>query len=231
MSLICQMVMKNEADRYLIPVLDEINKVADKIVITDDGSTDNSVEVAERYTELIYQNDESLFAENEGHLRQRAWHNLDNHAKPGDWILCIDADEIIHFDKLKVPLYRWLTQTRYDVLGIKFFHMWNETQFRVDKAWTPNIGSRLFKYQEGGTFSDRKLACGSEPTYIQMMIRRRRFMVDPGIHIQHMGYVLDEDKAMKHERYMKLDHGDYHSLAHIESIMDPHPQLFDWESR
>ncbi len=164
MALIAQMVIKNEADRYLVPVLEAINKVADKIVITDDGSTDNSVSIARLYTPNVYENKDSLFAENEGHLRQRAWNNLDKHAKPGDWILCIDADEIIHFDKLKVPFYRWLTQTRYDVLGIKFFHMWNETQFRADKAWAPNIGSRLFKYQEGGVFADRKLACGSEPT-------------------------------------------------------------------
>lgn len=231
MALIAQMVVKNEADRFLVPVLDALSKATDKIVITDDGSTDNTIEIAQLYTDIIYRNKESMFSVNEGQLRQGAWDNLTNHAKEDDWILCIDADEIIHFDKLKVPLEKWLAQTRYDILGIKFFHMWNETQFRFDKAWRPNIGTRLFRFRDGGKFVQRRLACGSEPTYIQEMIRHRRFMQDPGIHIQHMGYVRDEDKIMKHERYMKLDQGDFHALAHIESIIDPNPRLLEWDRR
>lgn len=231
MAFIAQMVVKNEAERFLVPVLDALSKVVDKIVITDDGSTDDTVKIAHLYTDIIYKNKESLFCVNEGALRQGAWNNLSNHAKVDDWILCIDADEILHIDRLKVPLERWINQTRYDVLGVKFFHMWNETQFRYDKAWRPNIGTRMFKFKQGGQFPQRKLACGSEPTYIHEMIRRKRFLPDPGIHIQHMGYVKDEDKIMKHERYMNLDQGDFHALAHIESIIDPSPRLLDWERR
>lgn len=229
--LIAQMVIKDEADRYLPQVLEAVSKIADRIVITDDGSTDNSVKIAGLYTDLIYELGQSYFEEHEGRLRQVAWDNLCNHASTGDWILCIDADEIIYTENLIAPLDKLLRQSRYDVLGVKFFHMWNESEFRVDKAWLPNVGSRIFRFKEGGSFADRKLACGSEPSYIQEWIRQRRFLVNTGFEIKHLGYLTDEDKVMKHERYMKLDHGDYHSLNHIKSIIDPSPLLVDWDCR
>lgn len=231
MCLIANMVIKNEADRYLLEVLDNLSNVVDKIVITDDSSTDDSVEIASRYTPYVNKLNESLFSVNEGQLRQKAWDYLSSVAIEGDWILCIDADEIISIEHIIRPLDKLLTQTRYDVIGIKFFHMWNEHQFRYDKAWKPNVGSRLFRYRNNGVFSERKLACGSEPTYVQEMIRDRKFLIESGIHIKHLGYVKDEDKNMKYKRYMKLDHGDYHSLAHIESIIDEEPSLHSWRNR
>ena len=229
--LIANMVMKNEADRYLPEVLETLSGIADKIVITDDGSTDDSVAVAGQYTDIVYQSEKSLFEEHEGNLRQNAWNNLSENAVRGDWILCIDADELLYIDKLKVPLDRWMSQTRYDVLGVKFFHMWNENQFRVDKAWRPNIGTRLFRFFPNGKFADKKLACGSEPSYIHTLIRQGKFLPEPGFHIKHLGYLKDEDKQMKYNRYMKLNHGDYHSLNHIKSIIDPNPTLVNWSER
>ena len=231
MALIAQMVIKNEADRYLVPVLDNLSDLVDKIVITDDGSTDNSVQIAGLYTDLVYENKDSLFEVHEGSLRQNAWNNLSNHAEENDWILCIDADEIIDVSRLRAPMERWLTQTRFDVLGIRFYHMWNELQYRADKAWKPNVGTRLFRFKKNGVFKDSKLACGSEPGYIQQMIRANRFHPRPGFDIKHLGYAKDEDKQMKYDRYMKIDQGDFHSLAHIKSILDPNPILINWDDR
>jgi hypothetical protein len=49
--------------------------------------------------------------------------------------------------------------------------------------------------------------------------------------MQHLGYVDDADKQAKYVRYMTLDGGDFHSKAHIESIIDPNPVLVDWNQR
>lgn len=231
MALIANMVIKNEADRYLIPVLDNLVGIVDKIVITDDYSTDASVEIAKGYTSYVYTNMASEFEVHEGLLRQKAWNNLSQHAQVGDWVLCIDADEIIDLERIRVPFRKLLNQTRFNVIGIKFFHMWNETHYRSDKAWHPNIGSRLFRYIHNGQFSQKKLACGSEPTYIQPWIRQRLMLPEIGIDMKHLGYMKDEDKKMKYERYMKIDQGDFHSLNHIKSIIDPNPILVKWEDR
>ena len=48
--------------------------------------------------------------------------------------------------------------------------------------------------------------------------------------MKHLGYVKDEDKISKHQRYSTLDGGEFHALDHINSIVDPNPVLIDWGS-
>lgn len=225
-KVIVQMIVKNEADRYLEEVLDHTKSFADEIVITDDGSTDNTVEIARKYTDNVYENETSLFAINEGMLRQKAWDNIYTHARTDDLILCLDADEKLFINGYDLNA---LADTNYKVFGITFYHMWNNSEYRVDKAWAPVISSRLFRYREGGQFSDRRLACGSEPSYIQRWIKRGYFFLATGLAMQHLGYMRDEDKQAKYERYMELDKGEFHSRAHLESILDPNPTLVSWE--
>lgn len=225
MKFIAQMVGKNEADRYLVDVLEHLRNIVDEIVFTDDGSDDDTYEIAKSYDCHTYRNDHTLFTENEGELRQVAWHNLENHATEGDWILAIDCDEKLFQTQRSV----WdLFNEPYQVLGVKFYHMWNQTQYRVDKEWKPNISSRLFKYHDSGVFADRRLACGSEPQYVQEYIKTGKFLPNTGLVMQHLGYIRDEDKQAKHERYSILDGGKFHANTHIESILDTSPRLVDW---
>jgi hypothetical protein len=121
-----------------------------------------------------------------------------------------------------------LVQSPYDVVNIRFYHMWNETHFRVDKAWAPTNSSRMFRYRNGGSFFDRKLACGSEPTYVVEAVRSSNYWVHSGLMMKHLGYIKDEDKLSKHQRYMNLDKGEFHNLNHIQSIIDPNPVLMKW---
>lgn len=224
--IIAQMVGKNEANRFLEPVLQRLSTQVDKIIFTDDCSDDNTPEIAAKYAE-VFTNDESLFGKHEGNLRSRAWSNLEKFAKEGDWIVAIDCDEMLYHEN-GTPLETVLGQSQYDVVNVRFYHMWNETQYRVDKLWAPNNSSRIFRYQNGGTFFDRKLACGSEPTYVVQWIRSRNFWVHSKLKMKHLGYVKDEDKKLKYERYMKIDQGQFHNLMHIESIIDDNPVLMNW---
>lgn len=234
MRLIANMVGKNEADRFLPEVLDHLHPIVDKIVFTDDFSSDNTMELVGSYEKAsVYGTGfgRSMFSEDEGKLRSVAWNNLEQHAKEGDWILAIDCDEKLWRATDKVNVDALLEQDRFDVLGVKFFHMWNEKEFRTDKLWTPNISSRLFRFFDGGRFLDRRLACGSEPTYVTDTIRgRRRFLPTPGLFMQHLGYLKDEDKKAKHVRYMSIDKGEFHNIRHIESIVDDDVSLYPWSA-
>jgi glycosyltransferase involved in cell wall biosynthesis len=226
-KLIAQMVVRNEADRYLEEVLQHLSTLADEIVITDDASTDNSVEVCRKYTENVYENDVSLFSTNESTLRTGAWANLCNHASEGDVILCIDADEKLFVTRHQLDeLYG---MKKYDVFGITFYHMWNNTHFRVDKAWAPVVSSRMFRFYEGGQFRSSRLACGSEPTYVQRLIGEGKFFMQSGLMMQHLGYVRDEDKQAKYDRYMSIDKGEFHARKHLQSILDSSPTLVPWK--
>lgn len=224
--LIAQMVGKNESKRFLKEVLERLSTQVDKIVFTDDCSEDDTPDIASEYAE-VFVNNETLFNKNEGHLRFNAWKNLSTIAKEGDWILAIDCDEkLYHEDGLDIK--KVLQSSQYDVVNVRFYHMWNQSQYRVDKLWTPNNSSRIFRYKNGGTFYDRKLACGSEPTYVVDWMRQKNYWLHSGLIMQHLGYMTDEDKVMKHERYMSLDKGEFHNIKHIQSIVDPNPVLVNW---
>lgn len=227
--IIAQMVGRNESSKYLKEVLERLKQQVDKIVFTDDCSEDDTAEIAALYAH-VYVNEEPLFTVNEGALRAKAWSNLEQHAKEGDWIIAIDCDEMLYDAKdiNTVSVKHILDQSPYDVVNVRFYHMWNENQYRVDKLWAPNNSSRIFRFKNGGKFLDRKLACGSEPTYVVEDIRRRNYWVHSGLVMQHLGYTKDIDKQLKHTRYMNLDKGEFHNIKHIESIVDPNPTLITW---
>lgn len=224
--LIAQMVIRNEVDRYLERVLTRLKDQVDLLVVTDDCSDDGSADVARSFGAKVHVMDQPTFVRDESLLRQTAWDFLGTFARSNDWILAIDADEEFYPD---ARLYRFLNQSRFPVLGVTFYHMWNETHYRVDKAWKPTVSSRLFKYQPGGQFRRTKLACGSEPTYVADNIRRGKAYWNTGMRMKHLGYLRDDDKRAKYDRYMELDHGDFHSLQHIRSIVDPYPELMEWQ--
>jgi len=224
--IIAQMVGKNESNRFLEPVLQRLSTQVDKIIFTDDCSDDNTAEIASKYAE-VFKTDKTLFTENEGNLRSNAWRNLEKFAKEGDWVVAIDCDEMLYQDR-DLDLKHVLDQSPYDVVNVRFYHMWNETQYRVDKLWAPNNSSRIFRYRDHGTFFDKKLACGSEPTYVVEWVRQRNYFLHSGLIMQHLGYARDEDKVSKYNRYISIDKGEFHNLQHIESIMDTNFVLVNW---
>jgi glycosyltransferase involved in cell wall biosynthesis len=221
-----QMIGRNESSRFLEDVLQKLSSQVDKIIFTDDCSTDNTPEIAAKYAE-VFQSPEPLFKVHEGKLRAYAWGNMEKFAKKGDWVIAIDCDEkLFHLENIDIRTV--LGQSPQDVVNVRFYHMWNENQYRVDKLWAPNNSSRIFRFVEGGGFANRKLACGSEPTYVSDWIRQGNFWKDSKLVMQHLGYVLDEDKQIKHERYTEIDGGEFHNLGHINSILDTNPVLIDW---
>jgi len=79
------MIVKNEA-HILSACLEQLNW-ADEIVVLDSGSSDNTVEVARRYTDKVF-----IAADWQGYgvQRQRA-----QAYATGDWVLMVDADEVL----------------------------------------------------------------------------------------------------------------------------------------
>jgi glycosyltransferase involved in cell wall biosynthesis len=221
-----QMIGRNESSRFLEDVLQKLSSQVDKIIFTDDCSTDNTPEIAAKYAE-VFQSPEPLFKVHEAKLRAYAWGNMEKFAKKGDWIVAIDCDEkLFHLENIDIRTA--LSQSPQDVVNVRFYHMWNENQYRVDKLWAPNNSSRIFRFVEGGGFANRKLACGSEPTYVSDWIKQGNFWKDSKLVMQHLGYILDQDKQIKHERYTEIDGGEFHNLSHINSILDTNPVLIDW---
>jgi len=227
--IIAQMVGRNESNRFLETVLRRLKDQVDLIVFTDDCSDDNTVEIANKYAK-VYVNKSPLFSVHEAQLRSTAWSNLSNHANEGDWIIAIDCDEMLYKaeDIHEINIRKVLDNSPFDVVNVRFYHMWSPTHYRVDKLWAPNNSSRIFRFKENGVFLDKRLACGSEPTYVIDDMRRRNYWIHSGLIMQHLGYMLDSDKSSKYNRYMNLDKGQFHNIHHIESIIDQNPTLIKW---
>jgi glycosyltransferase involved in cell wall biosynthesis len=228
--LIANMIGRNEGTRYLPEVLGHLAPLVDEIIFTDDKSDDNTVEVVRNAGCTVYESiwDRPMFTEHEGKLRQQAWWNLENHAEVGDWILAIDCDEKLYETFPDVTIRSLMGHKGFDVINIQFVHMWSRTHFRVDKLWKPTNSQRLFRFQEDGRYRARRLACGAEPGYVINAIRSGRYLKESGLVMQHLGYVSDEDKQNKHDRYMELDKGEFHNIDHLNSILDPTPSLVEW---
>lgn len=84
-SLSAVLIVKNEAER-LAECLERL-RFADEIIIVDAGSTDNTIDIAKRFTSHVYVEPDW---QGYGIQRQRAQARA-----RGDWILMVDADEHI----------------------------------------------------------------------------------------------------------------------------------------
>lgn len=95
MGITVSMIVKNE-EKVLEKCLESV-KDADNIVIIDTGSTDNTIEIARRYTNNIYYGDEYLWK------KDFAFHRNQSLSKCplNDWILIIDADEVLEENGIK----------------------------------------------------------------------------------------------------------------------------------
>lgn len=97
MLLSIVMMVKNE-EKYLdktLFALNDLRKDIDtELIILDTGSTDNTVEIAKKYTDKVYF---SKWNDNFADMR-----NISISYASGDWILILDADEqLTKYDKLK----------------------------------------------------------------------------------------------------------------------------------
>jgi tetratricopeptide (TPR) repeat protein len=82
---LCMMV-KNE-EKFLPQCIDSVRNYVDEIIIVDTGSTDRTVEIAEKYTDKIY-----FHPWEEDFSKHR---NQSISYATGDWIFILDADEVL----------------------------------------------------------------------------------------------------------------------------------------
>ncbi len=153
-SLAIVLIVKNEA--YGLARCLEKLSWADELIVFDAGSTDNTVEIAKKYTPKVYQDfDWQGF----GIQRQRAQEKA-----TADWIFMIDADELMT-DQLQSSIQQVVSgndQTK--VYAIPRLS-WCFGDFIRYSGWYPDYVTRLYPRVKAGYGDDRvheKLRFGSE---------------------------------------------------------------------
>ena len=122
------MIVKNESE-VLEKCLESVKDV-DEIVILDTGSTDNTCEIARKYTDKVYENTykwEDHFAKARNKALEYA---------TCDWVLSIDADEVL--EKQGVPKIRDAIERGFKVINIVMYSgthtFWFPRLFKRDPA-------------------------------------------------------------------------------------------------
>lgn len=147
MKLIAFIQMFNESTKgNLVRCLENCKLWADDIVIYDDASTDDSVEIASRYTSHIIRGTENSISKELSHKQE-----LLEYAKTlnPDWIFWIDCDEILDANACNGGLRALCEknmETKVDAFSFHELNLWRgETYYRKDSLFHSGWFVRLWR--------------------------------------------------------------------------------------
>jgi glycosyltransferase involved in cell wall biosynthesis len=136
-------------------------------------------------------------------------------------------------DYTKAAMRELINQDEYDTVSFRMYDFWDSvTHYREDEWW--NLHQRqtmtLARYLPGYHYAYPKRAHHAPRlpfTYSALPGH------DTDLRIKHFGWAgSSEERQAKYDRYMKLDPlGQWGSLAHYASILDPNPKLIRWQER
>jgi glycosyltransferase involved in cell wall biosynthesis len=133
-------ITKNEVE-HIGRCLDSISW-ADEIIVLDSGSEDDTVSICRQYTDKVYETDWPGF----GIQKQRALNKA-----TGDWVLSIDADEIVTAE-LRAEIELALLQDKFQAFEIPRLSSYCGKEMRHG-GWWPDYVLRLFR-RDCGYFTE-----------------------------------------------------------------------------
>ena len=210
MKLLSAIVARNEADRYLSEVLAQCLAISDHVILWDDGSTDNTAQLAANMGCEVWRTDEPRWAQHEGKVREALYEKALKHNPT--WLYTPDADEVLECPEKIAGLLTGEGPYKFDM-----WHAWeSRDHFRRDGLWIGQHATRLFRVSQGdGHWYDMPLHCGSAPACVL-----NRPQVECGLRIFHLGYAQPGDPLAKYARYSMLDpNGAMSPQSHYDSML------------
>lgn len=227
-KIIGTMLVKNEADKMLSTVIQQLTSICDIVIVADDGSDDNSAQVCADHGAIVYTFNTSMWGVDESIRRKFLWEKAIEHGNDGDWIMYLDADETIENITQILYFIEPIEEAGLDAIAFRKYDMWDKDHYRDDKLW--NVHDRawlsIVKYDKKKDYiwNNKVLHGGSFPINAATKIA-----LIEGINIQHWGWATPEERLRKYTRYMEIDPlGVSGSLEQYKSIMEENPNLVSY---
>lgn len=190
-------VYNEHASGHLERFLKYFSPLVDELVIYDDGSTDGSRSIIEKYTPHILGGGDNQFQQEMRHKQDLLNKALELKA---DFVLWLDADEVMsaNAEQDLQKVCRWMDKENIDGAAIHELNLWRSNNYRrvdsnYDEGWfvrlwrvTPEIGYK--KVRSG-------LHLPSFPSSFKNIQRTNLFQVI------HYGFATDADVLKKYLRY------------------------------
>jgi len=133
MAKISACIISYNEEEKIEDCLKSLVDVADEIIIIDSHSTDNTLEIAKRYTDKIFQADFEGYGKQKNRATDKATH---------DWIISLDCDE-----RLSAKLQTSIMAIKDDLDDDSVYSMARKTFYIyrwLDHCWYPDRKTRLF---------------------------------------------------------------------------------------
>jgi hypothetical protein len=219
------MLARNEAapDRYLARVLARCAEFSDAILLLDDGSTDDTAQVARAAGCVVHTRDGAGFwGVTEAPARRELWERAAELIGDG-WVLICDADMLLEGDprplcaSWEAATWAWPLADLWD----------SESTFRVDGPWGfgPTV-PRPWLFRPSAAPQDfvprwpeKCVHTGHCPMNFGEV--GPTFVAPPDVYWKHLSYLRREDRLRKHAQYASVTHqlSDF-ERAHAATILD-----------
>lgn len=234
-ALIVSCLMKNVNSKELFGKnlldlwLENVSKIADKIVILDNNSNDGTLEKVINNKKVVCEISELDFLRFEQHLHSELWNLVRRNAKEGDMILILASDEFI--DDTLIKNKKDLISFEYpckEFFVLNVVHIWNKKDFRVDSSYGFKLSHRLFRFHDE-PFSLKPLKDGLHNSAFPDYVIRLKDGNILNSCILHYGYSDEEQRKEKHSRYMDYSLPGSNKNA-VSTLINPNPKLLSLNS-
>lgn len=227
MRILVAALVKNEAQRFLPSALKAWGDFADHILVLDDNSTDDSVEICQAAgVEVISSSHTKSMWGAESPLRQQLWLESCKRTSTGDFIFVLDADMI----PAKNP--KDLLQPHTDAIAFPLYDLWAEysdghLMYREDQFWNAHNSPRTWlvkkpSYREW-KWNTRGIHSGHFPLNLDIS---NPIFAPSDYGLLHYAYINNNLRVAKMQQYasvsQQLSPGE---TQHARSIIDQSPHL------
>jgi glycosyltransferase involved in cell wall biosynthesis len=204
-KLVTALLVRNEADKYLTRVLLRCKEFSSEVVVLDDGSTDETPDLAKRLGCTVYQRGAMTpMWGHEAPARAELWELGRQHAMDG-WLLICDADMILHGDPVPLTLSTSCTAWAWCL-----YDLWDdEKYYRRDGHWVGHLHPRPWMFrpsalQSAPEWPERGLHVGHCPRNFPLVVGR--LTPDSGVYWSHLSYLTKNQRSAKLAQYESQAH-------------------------